>query len=156
MLDSLTFKKRKTYRRKFLAKLYYLFGYKEKPKTILALRREIVRKHLPIPKKNLPTFWKKELFILKSLVEKYPDENFWLKIEFKPISIKLKYGSKKQKLYSFSQFFAWPFKDELEKKYRQSKYEVKKDDKVEVFEEKFGDDIIIKRRLKTIKDFLNG
>ena len=44
----------------------------------------------------------------------------------------------------------------LVKKYKQLKYEVKKDDKIEVFEEKFGDDVIIKRKPKTIKDFLNG
>ena len=51
-LDSLTFDKRKTYRRKFFEKIPQLFGYFEKPKSILALRREIVRKHLQIPKKN--------------------------------------------------------------------------------------------------------
>ncbi len=155
-LDSLTFDKKKTYRRKFLEKLPVLFGYSEKPKSILALRREIVRKHLEIPKKELGKFWKKETFLLKRLVGLYPDENFWLKVNFKPILIKLKYGEKEQQLQSFAQFFRWPFKDELDKKYQQAKYTVKKDQCVKLSTEKCGEDVIIQRKPRTIKDFLDG
>lgn len=155
-LDSLTFDKRKTYRRKFLEKLSELFAYSEKPKSILALRREIVRKHLIIPKRNLRQFWKKETFLLKKLIGLYPDEKFWLKVNFKPVTIKLKFGEKQQQLHSFAQFYAWPFKDELEKKYQQAKYEVKKDQKIQLSPEKSGEDVIIKRKPRTIKDFLNG
>ena len=155
-LDSLTFDKKKTYRRKFLEKLSVLFGYAEKPKSILALRREIARKHLEIPKKGLGKFWKKETFLLKRLVELFPDESFWLKVNFKPITIKLKFGQKEQKLYSFAQFFNWPFKEELEKKYQQLNYTVKKDEHIKLSAEKCGKDVIIKRKPKSIKDFLNG
>jgi hypothetical protein len=155
-LDSLTFDKKKTYRRKFLEKLPVLFGYSEKPKSILALRREIVRKHLEIPKKELGKFWKKETFLLKRLIGLFPDEKFWLKVNFKPITIKLKFGQKEQKLYSFAQFFNWPFKNELEKKYQQLNYKVKKDDQIKLSAEKCGEDVIIKRKPKSIKDFLNG
>jgi len=155
-LDSLTFDKKKTYRRKFLEKLPVLFGYFEKPKSILALRREIVRKHLELPKRNLWQFWKKETFLLKRLIDQYPDESFWLKVNFKPVLIKLKFGQKEQKLHSFAQFFNWPFKDELEKKYQQLNYEVKKDEQVKLSAEKCGKDVIIKRKPRSIKDFLNG
>jgi hypothetical protein len=155
-LDSLTFDKRKTYRRKFLEKLPELFGYFEKPQSILALRREIVRKHLEMPKRNLGPFWRKETFLLKKLIDLYPDEKFWLKVNFKPILIKLKFGEKEQKLHSFAQFFKWPFKDELEKKYQQLKYKVKTDDDVKLSAEKCGKDVIIKRKARSIKDFLNG
>ena len=51
----------------------------------------------------------------------YPDENFWLKVNFTPALIKLKFGDKEQKLHSFAQFFKWPFKDQLVKKYQQAK-----------------------------------
>lgn len=155
-LDSLTFDKRKTYRRKFLEKLGLLLGYHQKPKSTLAVRREIVRKHLEPPKKELGRFWRKETFLLKRLVDLYPDENFWLKVNFKPVLIKLKYGQKEQQLQSFAQFFKWPFKDELVKKYQQAKYTVKKDQDVKLSAEKCGEDVIIQRKPKTIKDFLDG
>jgi len=155
-LDSLTFDKRKTYRRKFFEKIPQLFGYFEKPKSILALRREIVRKHLQIPKRNLGLFWRKETFLLKKLIDLYPAEDFWLKVNFKSVFIKLKFGEKEQKLYSFAQFFKWPFKDELEKKYQQLKYTVKKDEDIKLSAEKCGKDVIIKRKARSIKDFLNG
>jgi len=155
-VDSLTFDKKKTYRREFLKKLGELFGYSAKPKSILALRREIVRKHLQLPKKNLRPFWKKETFLLKKLISLYPDEKFWLKVNFKPVTIKLKFGSKDQGLYSFAQFFAWPFKEELEKKYKQAKYKVGKDLKIKLSQEKSGEDVIIQRKPRSIKDFLNG
>tara|TARA_R100000008_G_scaffold86724_1_gene81135 strand:- start:886 stop:1374 length:489 start_codon:yes stop_codon:yes gene_type:complete len=160
-LDSLTFDKRKTYRRAFLSKLGTLFAYTEKPKSILALRREIVRKHLHIPKTNLRRFWQKESFLLKRLIDEYPDEDFWLKVNFKSIFIKVKTGAsssfmKEQKLFSFAQFFNYPFKDELIKKYQQSNYKVKEDNKVELSQEKSGEDVIIKRKPRSIKDFLNG
>jgi len=155
-LDSLTFDKKKTYRRKFLEKLDFLFGYRQKTKSILAIRREIVRKHLELPKKELGKFWRKETFLLKRLVDLYPDEDFWLKVNFKSILIKLKHGEKEQELRSFAQFFNWPFKDELEKKYNQAKYSVKKDLDIKLSAEKCGEDAIIPRKPKTIKDFLNG
>lgn len=155
-LDSLTFDKKKTYRRKFLEKLSVLFGYSEKPKSTLALRREIIRKHLEVPTKGLGKFWKKESFLLKRLIDLFPGEKFWLNVNFKPVTIKLKFGQKEQKLYSFAQFFNWPFKGELEKKYQQLKYEVKKDNQIKLSPEKSGKDIIIKRKPKSIKDFLNG
>ena len=47
-------------------------------------------------------------------------------------------------------------KDELEKKYQQAKYDVKKDQKIQLSPEKSGEDVIIKRKPRTIKDFLNG
>jgi hypothetical protein len=155
-VDSLTFDKKKKYSRKILAKLPILFGYSQKTPSILQLRREIVRKHLEIPKTNLRRFWRKETFLLKKLVEAYPDESFWLKVNFHPITIKLKFGQKEQKLQSFAQFFKWPFKDELVKKYQQAKYTVKKDHSVKLSTEKWGEDVIIKRKPRTIKDFLNG
>ena len=155
-VDSLTFDKKKTYRRKILAKLSVLFGYSKKTPSILALRREIVRKHLEIPKNNLKRFWRKETFLLKRLIDMYPDESFWLKVNFSPVTIKLKFGEKEQKLQSFAQFFKWPFKDELVKKYQQAKYQVKKDNQVKLSAEKWGEDVIIKRKPRTIKDFLNG
>jgi hypothetical protein len=155
-VDSLTFDKKKTYRRGFLKKLGKLFGYSAKPKSVLASRREIVRKHLRLPKKNLGSFWKKETFLLKKLISLYPDEKFWLKANFKPVTIKLKFGSKDQDLHSFAQFFAWPFKDQLEKKYKQAKYKVEKDLKIKLSQEKSGEDVIIHRKPRSIKDFLNG
>jgi len=156
MLDSLTFRSKKTYRRKILDNLDYLFGYKSKQKSILALRREIVHKHLPIPEKNLREFWKRESTLLKELVEKYPAEDFWLKVNFKSVPATSKLPDQEGKLRSFAQFFAWPYKDELERKYKEARYKIKEDDQIKIFEEKFGEDIIINRKPKTIKDFLNG
>ena len=156
-VDSLTFDSKKAYRKKILARLPLIFAY-PKPPSILKLRRQIVQKHLLLPRKRhlLGAFWRKETFLLKKLIDKFPAEDFWLKVNFKPMTIKLKYGEKEQQLHSFSQFFAWPFKDQLEQKYQQLKYKVKTDDEIKLSDEKCGDDVIIKRKPKSIKDFLNG
>jgi len=155
MLDSLTFEKKKKYWNKILERLPKIFHYKRQ--TLLQLRREIVRKHLPIPtqKNKLGAFWRREMAVLKRLIDKYPDEDFWLKVNFKPIPIKLKYGNKVQELYSLAQLFKWPFKDELEKKYKQSKIKLKKIEEVCISEETFGENVEVKRKPKNIKQFLN-
>ena len=93
--------------------------------------------------------------VLKRLIEKYPDEQFWLKVNFKPIPIKLKYGNKVQQLYSLTQLFNWPFKDELDRKYKQSKIKLKEIEEVKISEETFGENIEVKQKPKNLKDFLN-
>lgn len=155
MLDSLTFDKEKRYWNKILKRLPKIFNYKTR--SILELRREIIRKHVPIPtqKNRLGAFWRREMAMLKTLIEKYPDEYFWLKVNFKPIFIKLKYGNKLQELYSLAQLFKWPFKDELDKKYKQSKMKLKVIEEVKISEETFGENIEVKQKFKNIKQFLN-
>ena len=155
MLDSLTFEKEKRYWNKILERLPKIFKYKRQ--TLLQLRREIINKHLPVPKQKnkLGAFWRREMAVLKRLIEKYPDEQFWLKVNFKPIPIKLKYGNKVQQLYSLTQLFNWPFKDELDQKYKQSKIKLKEIEEVKVSEETFGENIEVKQKPKNLKDFLN-
>lgn len=155
MVDSLTFEKEKRYWNKILERLPKIFKYKRY--SLFEARRAIIRKHLPIPtnKNKQAAFWRKEMALLKRLVEKYPDEKFWLKVNFKPIQIKLKYNSKLQQLYSLAQLFKWPFKDELDKKYKQSKLKIKKIEEVKISEDKFGEDVEIKQKPKNIKQFLN-
>jgi len=155
MLDSLTFEKKRSYSNKILERLPKIFKYKRV--TLLQMRREIVRKHVPMPtqKHKLGAFWRREMAVLKKLIDKYPDEKFWLKVNFYPVEITLKYGRKTQQLYSLAQLFKWPFKEQLETKYKQSKITVKTDfEEVKVSEEKFGDDISVSKKPKNIKEFL--
>ena len=135
-VDSLTFDKKKTYRRKILAKLSVLFGYSKKTPSILALRREIVRKHLEIPKNDLKRFWRKETFLLKRLIDMYPDESFWLKVNFSPVTIKLKFGQKEQKLQE-------------EEEAKQKDFEAQK---IREWEEKFDREQKTKEHLENLRE----
>ena len=155
MLDSLTFEKKRNYSNKILERLPKIFKYKRA--TILQMRREIVRKHVPIPtqKHKLGSFWRREMAVLKKLIDKYPDEKFWLKVNFHPVEITLKYGRKTQELYSLAQLFKWPFKEQLETKHKQSKIVVTTThEEVKVSERKFGEDAVVSNKPKNIKEFL--
>jgi hypothetical protein len=157
--DSLTFSVHRKYRRPLLGRLPDIFRYAKKVKSVLAIRREIVEKHLQVPPKNsgkLRRFWAAEMTLLKRLLEDYPNDNFWLRIDFKPVPYGIKYGNRLQFLKSFAQFFSGPFKDQLKQKYAEFHFEIKRTKEPKVYKKKFGKDVRAKRKPRTIKDFLNG
>ena len=58
----------------------------KKPKRRI---QDVVRKHLVAPKYEKKKFWAKEMMILKRLMQKYNNEDFWHKVDFgKEIGIK--------------------------------------------------------------------
>ena len=111
----------------------------KKPKRRI---QDVVRKHLPAPKYAKKKFWAKEMMILKRLMQKYNNEDFWHKADF---------GNQ---LNSFAQFYALPYNRMLETKYQEFHLKIENPETI-TLGEKAGTDRVIPQT-KTLKDFLNG
>ena len=111
---------------------------KKKPKRRI---QDVVRKHLVAPKYEKKKFWAKEMMILKRLMQKYNNEDFWHKVNFN------------KELNSFAQFYALPYNKMLETKYQEFHLKIENPETV-TLGEKGGDDLVVSRT-KTLKDFLN-
>jgi len=111
---------------------------KKKPKRRI---QDVVRKHLVAPKYEKKKFWAKEMMILKRLMQKYNNEDFWHKVNFN------------KELNSFAQFYALPYNKMLEIKYQEFHLKIE-NPKTVTLGEKGGDDLVVSRT-KTLKDFLN-
>ena len=111
---------------------------KNKPKRRI---QDVVRKHLVAPKYEKKKFWAKEMMILKRLMQKYNNEDFWHKVNFN------------KELNSFAQFYALPYNKMLEIKYQEFHLKIE-NPKTVTLGEKGGDDLVVSRT-KTLKDFLN-
>jgi len=103
---------------------------------------EIVEKHVVVSQKR--GFWPKEVKLLKLLIEKYPDIDFWKKTQFRP------------KLQSLAQLMAAPLDESLRAKYRDYHRVFEKDEDVTISDKKSGKDIVKKIKPKSIRSFLNG
>ena len=110
----------------------------KKPKRRI---QDVVRKHLVAPKYEKKKFWAKEMMILKRLMQKYNNEDFWHKVNFN------------KELNSFAQFYALPYNKMLETKYQEFHLKIENPETV-TLGEKGGDDLVVSRT-KTLKDFLN-
>ena len=111
---------------------------KKKPKRRI---QDVVRKHLVAPKYEKKKFWAKEMMILKRLMQKYNNEDFWHKVNFN------------KELNSFAQFYALPYNKMLQIKYQEFHLKIE-NPKTVTLGEKEGDDLLVSRT-KTLKDFLN-
>jgi len=103
---------------------------------------EIIGNIVVIGKKR--GFWGKETKLLKGLIEKYPNLDFWRKLRFS------------EKLDSLAQLYAYPFDEIVRQRYRDFHMTFSKDEKVELSDKKIGKDIIKKPKPKTLRNFLNG
>jgi len=112
---------------------------KKKPKRRI---QDVVRKHLIAPKYEKKKFWAKEMMILKRLMQKYNNEDFWHKVNFN------------KDLNSFAQFYALPYNKMLETKYQEFHLKIENPKPITVGK-KVGADRVIPQT-KTLKDFLNG
>ena len=104
--------------------------------------QDVVRKHLIAPKYEKKKFWAKEMMILKRLMQKYNNEDFWHKADFG------------KQLNSFAQFYALPYNKMLERKYQEFHLEIPASQQV-TLGPKTGTDRILSTKT-TLKDFLNG
>lgn len=95
----------------------------------------------PIPKGD-KTFWPREVTLLKRLVEKYPDLNFWRKAELKKVPSFAIYLSTEGE-YLFGKYQEYLFKPESVAQHF-------------TLGEKSGADYNPKRKPKTVKDFLKN
>jgi len=112
---------------------------KKKPKRRI---QDVVRKHLVAPKYEKKKFWAKEMMILKRLMQKYNNEDFWHKADFG------------KQINSFAQFYALPFNKMLETKYQEFHLKIETPN-APPLGDKSGTDRIFSST-KTLKNFLNG
>ena len=89
-------------------------------------------------------FWAKETVLLKRLVKDYPDVEFWNELVFKP------------KIKSFAQLMVLPLSEILRQKYVDFHLKFNEEEKVKLHTDKFGEDLVLKKKKKSLKDFLNG
>jgi len=106
-------------------------------------RKKIIERLLIIPKTNKRAFWAKETKFLMELIEKFPDLNFWNKI-----NLPKKYDS----LLSLRGDWGKTF---LKKKYLEFNYIIPNKEKIQLGD-KFGKDRVIIKKPKTIRDFLKN
>jgi hypothetical protein len=105
-------------------------------------KKQIVLRLITPPKSIKGPFWTREYGILKRLMEKYPNEDFWQKIHFENdwdslVILQSDYG-----------------KSLLDKKYKEFHYKIPKYKKIELTN-KSGCDKVIIHKPKTIRGFLN-
>jgi len=112
---------------------------KKKPKRRI---QDVVRKHLIAPKYEKKKFWAKEMMILKRLMQKYNNEDFWHKVDFG------------KEINSFAQFYALPFNKMLETKYQEFHLKIETHNSPTIGD-KCGSDRIFPST-QTLKKFLNA
>jgi len=105
-------------------------------------KKQIVLRLITPPKSIKGPFWTREYGILKRLMEKYPNEDFWQKIHFENdwdslVILQSDYG-----------------KFLLDKKYKEFHYKIPEYKKIELTD-KSGCDIVINSKPKTIRRFLD-
>ena len=105
-------------------------------------KKQIVLRLITPPKSIKGPFWTREYGILKRLMEKYPNEDFWQKIHFENdwdslVILQSDYG-----------------KFLLDEKYKEFHYKIPEYKKIELTD-KSGCDILINSKPKTIRRFLD-
>ena len=88
-------------------------------------------------------FWKREMKIFNDLMKKFPEESFWLNLNF-------------HKKYNSLGFFKHEIGAKLlKRRYSQYKYRVPEPKKIKIYDETFGDDVQYTKHKKSIKDHFN-
>jgi len=107
-------------------------------------KRSIIHNLVEVPSKGRRTFWAKEMTLLKKLEGKYPLD-FLSALRFY------------KKFDSIAVFLSGPLAKELKSRYYQYNYRPKfsTPEKVDFRAEKYGEDVTIASKQKTVRDFLN-
>ena len=95
-----------------------------------------------MPDKGKRLFWAREIKNLNILLEQYPNKKFWTNLSFY------------DKLESVIVMRSGYYSKELEKKYKRFHYKIPSFNKPKLGDIS-GDDIVINKKPKTLKDFLS-
>ena len=108
-------------------------------------KRSILKKLIIFPKKGARIFFSKEMKLLNDLITRYSIE-FVAALTFE------------KKFDSVAIFLCDSFKAELDRKFLNFNYKIdeSKYDKFIIEDKKFGEDLKNKKKIKTIREFLNG
>jgi hypothetical protein len=108
-------------------------------------KRHLLKKFVEFPKTGIRHFFSREMKLLNDLIERYS-------IEFvDALSLDKKYES-------MAIILCDSFKKEIDKRYKHFNYKIdhSKYEKQIISEQKFGENLQVNKKLKTIRDFLNG
>ena len=104
-------------------------------------KRDLIKRLVVEPDKQKRMFWAREMKLLNDLLEIFPNQDFWSKVSISLVPslavLRSEQGIK-----------------QIRKKYREFNYKIPP--KVEIpLGEKSGDDKIISKKLKTIRQFID-
>ena len=106
-------------------------------------KKEIVQKLVIVPNKSKRAFWAKQMSIFNKLLEKFPSEDFWRKVQF-------------DKKYEGMEYLFSPFGLSLiRKKYRDFHYKVPPPPEFIFTDEKIGESPKLSDKPKNIREFLS-
>lgn len=116
----------------------------KKPKKQKFNKKKLLFNLIEVPPRSKMQFYAKEMKLLNDLIDRYSEE--FISVLTLP-----------QKYDSIAMLLCPSYKKELDTKFRNFNYIID-DSKYEKFtlEKKSGEDIVIKKKPKTIRDFLNG
>lgn len=111
------------------------------PKFSYSQRKAILEKHLKqIPKGKIT----QEIKFVKMVTEKFDDILFW------------NHFSLGYKLNSFAYFLGGEGRAKLEKAYQNFQFTIDEPKRIELSDEKIGEDFKVKQKKKTLLELLNG
>lgn len=105
-------------------------------------KKAIIENLVSVPDKQRKIFWAKEIKFLNILLAKYPNENFWNKLTFP------------DKFDSLLLLRSGYYAEDLRLKYNRFKYIIPKSKAMPLYDEKFGKDLSLPQKSKTLKKFL--
>ena len=104
-------------------------------------KHDLIKRLVVIPKKQTKAFWSKEMKLLNSLLEMFPNRDFWERVSISLVP--------SLAVLKTEQSLAF-----LEKKYREFNYKIPP--KIDIpLGEKSGGDKIISKKPKTIRQFID-
>ena len=99
--------------------------------------------HASAPKSERESFWGREMKILKSVFKEFPDKEFWEKV-----TLEKKFKSLATVLGEVGKVFVL-------RKYRQFHYKPRIIEQTKVYDKKFGEDLELEKKKKSVKDYFN-
>ena len=106
-------------------------------------KKKIIHRLIDVPAKGKRPFWAREMKFLKDFMSEYPCLEFWQKVSFG------------KKLESFVLLKGEYGSSVLKKKYLEFNYVIPEKEEYNIGK-KCGEDILINKSPKTIKDFVNN
>ena len=104
-------------------------------------KKDLIKKFVEEPKNQKRIFWAREMKILNDLLEMFPNLNFWLKTSL-------------PKSNSLALLRSPAGLKKIRKKYREFNYKIPPKEIIKIGE-KFGEDKLISKKTKTIREFID-
>ena len=105
-------------------------------------KKAIIEKLVSVPDKQKRIFWAKEIKFFNILLAKYPNEIFWNKLKFP------------DKFDSLLLLRSGYYAEDLRLKYKRFNYIIPQKKETPLHDKKFGEDLELPSKPKTLKEFL--